>query len=101
MGLDPGGRTGGHAALIVRVFLSPGSLSWRPARPVLDLRVLLRGWMPLTGISTGGLPSQLVLGAVVLPWLPAEKGERLAPHYPGLGPVLGEGGISGVARVTS
>ena len=86
-------------------FLSPSSLSWRLALPVLDLRVLLRGWRPggfwpLTGLNPGGLPSRGVLGVVVTPRLPAEKGNCLAHHKPGPGSVLGEGRPRGAALAT-
>ena len=55
---------------------------------------------PLSGLDTGGLPSRLVLGAVVSPRLPPEKGEHLAQHQAALGPVLGDGGPREGAQVT-
>ena len=47
---------------------------------------------PSAGLDPGGLQHMLVLGAVVSPKLPAEKGEHLVQHQAGLGHVGPAGG---------
>ena len=55
-------------------------------------------WL-LAILAPGGRQSWLILGAVVSLELPAEQGEHLAQHQPGLGPVLDDAGPRGEARV--